>query len=418
LLYAATSLFSSVNIGYRHLLPLLPFLYIGIARCAVPFTSHGSRFTFYTSRLALGGLLLWLMAGTLGVAPHYLTFFNEIAGGPENGYRYLVDSNLDWGQTLWDLRAWMEENERDHVYYAHYSPARPEAYGINVDFLPPDPRAVPLTPWHPAPGLYAIGATVLQGPYAPDVNTYAWFRAQQPTARLGNALFLYDVLARAKPGWVGVCTHPDVALSDDVIAQRLGTTELRILRFDCTQSQVFARKGPGLYVLPAEVRAPASAELTLRARRTDGELAYAAYRVQEAPLPENSVLATSKDGPLRFLGYQIDRREARPGERITLETFWRVESVPEHPLSLMAHLVDATGVPIAVGDGLGVPIDQWRRDDVIVQQHPLEIPSEAVAGLYTLTTGGYWLETMERWRWETLTPSMDHLTLTEISLEE
>lgn len=38
------------------------------------------------------------------VYPHYLAYFNELAGGPRNGYQSLVDSNLDWGQDLKELR--------------------------------------------------------------------------------------------------------------------------------------------------------------------------------------------------------------------------------------------------------------------------------------------------------------------------
>jgi len=34
------------------------------------------------------------------VAPHYLAYFNELAGGPANGFKELADSNLDWGQDL------------------------------------------------------------------------------------------------------------------------------------------------------------------------------------------------------------------------------------------------------------------------------------------------------------------------------
>jgi len=179
IIYAAAGLLSSVNIGYRHLLPLLPFLYVGTAQILTRFpTRRGAIGQIGRAGVAL--LIAWLALGTLRTLPAPLTYFNELAGGPSGGYRYLVDSNLDWGQNLWELASWMAENGEEHVRYAHYSPANPEVYGIDADFLPPDPRAVAFTPWRPEPGLYAIGATVLQGPYAPDINTYAWFRAHEP----------------------------------------------------------------------------------------------------------------------------------------------------------------------------------------------------------------------------------------------
>ena len=65
------------------------------------------------SGLALVGLLgAWYAGGTLRQHPHHLAYFNEIAGGPANGWRLLVDSNLDWGQDLERLAAWMRGERR------------------------------------------------------------------------------------------------------------------------------------------------------------------------------------------------------------------------------------------------------------------------------------------------------------------
>ena len=103
LLYLISSLFSSVNIGYRHLLPLLPFAYIAISQVVNwKWPPLG--------RLVLQAMLVWLLWGTVRLFPDYLAFFNALAGGAEGGYRYLVDSNLDWGQNLWQLRDWMDEH--------------------------------------------------------------------------------------------------------------------------------------------------------------------------------------------------------------------------------------------------------------------------------------------------------------------
>ena len=50
-----------------------------------------------------------LLASTLSVYPHQLAYFNELAGGPENGHKHLLHSNLDWGQDLLLARTWMQE---------------------------------------------------------------------------------------------------------------------------------------------------------------------------------------------------------------------------------------------------------------------------------------------------------------------
>ena len=89
--------------------------------------------------------------------------------------------------------------------------------------------------------------------------------------------------------------------------------------------------------------------------------------------------------------------------------------VPGRPLSLMAHLLGSDGIPITVGDGLGVPIDQWRPGDVIVQRHRLQVPEETPGGEYMLQAGAYWLDTMERWRaWDEQGNASDRLKLTAV----
>jgi hypothetical protein len=94
---------------------------------------------------------------------------------------------------------------------------------------------------------------------------------------------------------------------------------------------------------------------------------------------------------LVFLGHQAPAA-ARSGDNVDILTYWRVVSLPDRPISLMLHLRHNDGAPLAVGDGLGVPIDQWQPGDVIVQRHRLAIPSDAVAGTYALHTGAYWLD--------------------------
>jgi len=47
---------------------------------------------------------------SLAAYPNYLPFFNMAAGGSENGFKYLLDSNLDWGQDLIKVSEWASQN--------------------------------------------------------------------------------------------------------------------------------------------------------------------------------------------------------------------------------------------------------------------------------------------------------------------
>jgi len=194
-LYLCLCCVSGLNIGYRHLLPILPFIFIFTGQLAQ--TSWQVRPKY---ALAVGILLGWLIIGTLTISPHYLAYFNELAGGPEGGYRVLVDSNLDWGQDLPGLHEYMTAHNIDSVKLAYCGTADPRAYGINYELLPGlhqfwwknsnEPEVLA----DPGPGVYAISATDLQGARFQNHDVYAWFRARKPDATIGHSIFIYRVL--------------------------------------------------------------------------------------------------------------------------------------------------------------------------------------------------------------------------------
>jgi len=401
--YGITALFSSVDIGYRHLLPMLPFVYIfvGFQLCGAQYTTDSALLGRWGTRridlrwIFVAGMALWLALGTALVYPYPLTFFNELVGGSDQGYLWLVDSNLDWGQNLWQLRDWMQDQGVERAYYSHFSPARPEMYEVSVDWLPPHPSAVPFRPFDPDPGVYAIGATTLQGVYTPDVNTFAFFRSHSPEIVLGDALFVYRVPERLEPSWGAVCNG--FPLNDQQIRAKVGQPDLRLVYYDCGISQVYPAGGDGLYFLSPEAERPAGGLLVLQGRRVDGRPAYDVVRSGQIPVPETMAGSVGIDGPLAFLGYDIDQTRVHPDSEVLLRTYWRVDGTTDRPLSIMAHLVGADGVPTAVGDGLGVPIENWQPGDIIVQEHSFSVTQDTPAGRYWLHSGAYWLDTMERW---------------------
>ena len=79
LIYLAVTWSRNLNIGHRHLLPIYPFLFAAAGRAALLAEAR--------TGLALVGLLAAGYAGSvLHVHPHYLAYFNELVGGPANGY--------------------------------------------------------------------------------------------------------------------------------------------------------------------------------------------------------------------------------------------------------------------------------------------------------------------------------------------
>lgn len=435
LTYGALSLVSTINIGYRHLLPILPFLYLFIARLAAPRnTSHATRFTYHASRsdvcypLTLYALLACYLVGTLRISPHYLAYFNSIAGGADQGYRFLADSNTDWGQTLKTLAEHQRRNDLGSVKLSLFTFLDPAVYGVVYEPIAPMRGAPPVLPrrFSPEPGLYAISATTLDGVPLPLPSMYDWFRHRTPLAKVGHVMFLYEVQARSeadeknRDGWVAQCTVPVAPLTAQAMAEGFGSSTLRQVYFDCEQSWVFPDGGTsaGWYVQATPgidgLHWPTSGErlewwpawtqqLSLAAlhlsyvQPTPGELpAFAIWEWTGASVTTPTTEEVTLGETLVFLGYAAPA-SARPGTTMEVLTYWRVLVQPSRPLSLMLHLIGADGIPITVGDGLGVPIDQWQRGDIIVQRHQLPVPEGTPPGDYELQTGAYWLDIMERW---------------------
>mgnify|MGYP001037866926 FL=1 len=97
LLFLLLSARTTYNIGVRHALALFPLAAIA-AGAALAGRPPRLR------RLAVLGGLFVAAVEIATVHPHELSFFNALAGGPEGGRRFFVDSNLDWGQDLLRLR--------------------------------------------------------------------------------------------------------------------------------------------------------------------------------------------------------------------------------------------------------------------------------------------------------------------------
>ena len=161
--YVTASLASNLNIGHRHLLPVYPVLFIAVGALAPAARTAGRG-----ACAVVAALLVWHTAESWRVRPHYLAYFNQIVGGPENGWRHLVDSSLDWGQDLPGLRKWLSANARDEsVFLSYFGTGDPAHEGIRATALPTLPEVGAARRWHALePGLYAVSATMLQQVYS------------------------------------------------------------------------------------------------------------------------------------------------------------------------------------------------------------------------------------------------------------
>jgi len=394
--YFAVAVLSGVNIGYRHLFPLLPALYLAAALAFGPlWRAHGWR------RVLSGVAAGWLIVNTALIYPRDLTFFNELAGGPDNGWRVLVDSNLDWGQDLGALADFVRERNINSIYVSYFGSVPIGSFPVKEYPLPARPLPPrPVSDWHsvfPAPGWYALSVTHLMGAALADPDTFAYFRHQQPVAILGRTIYVYRV--PEETGAVAICVNPPPSLGEAEARRRFGLAATRLIQFDCTRGLPLPA-GRAWYLLRGEqadtVRAPLEA---LGARlqydqpnNPDPRFSFRLYRLeaaaaQAATYPVQPVAPQVFGERLAFLGHRY-RAELRPGGPAEVQTAWRIVAPLTEPLSLFLHLSAPDGFPLAVSDGLNTPFDSLQTGDALIQFHPLEVPLPLPAGA-TFRVGVY-----------------------------
>lgn len=417
--FFAFAMTTDINLGYRHLLPTLPFLTVFTANSLAPLLRN----TAAKSRYAIPALVGMLVVVALWIFPHYLSYFNLLAGGPNNGWKALVDSNIDWGQDLGNLKDWLDEHGVEQVYLSYFGEGRPAYYSIDysgLDSWPPrlmNPEARPFYPHDPAPGIYAISATTLQGVHFDDHGRFAWFRDKEPLDKVGYSIFLYEVAPTGE--------RVDLALGGlqlDEIAPKdfalLGSNDIVPHWFDPAQSLIVPAAGR-LVALKQIDELPewAASWEPLVARP-----AYTIYQVPPAQTPVNEgVMFKRGEGQIAFLGVDglmetatlASSAQAVSSQPITLTTTWFKQSSPE-PVSLFIHLIAPDSDIAAQWDGLTAPWEGWRYGDLLRQDHQLTPPEDSVAGRYELRAGLYNPQTGERW---TTLAGADFILLGELTIE-
>ncbi|MBU2531058.1 MAG: hypothetical protein KKD35_08500, partial [Elusimicrobia bacterium] len=189
--YALISITSRLQIGIRHILPLMPFICVIASIGVSEFYKKKKVFLTLIFSLVLSFIFL------IKTHPFYLSHFNSIVGGSENGYKYLADSNLDWGQDVQELSRYLKENGNPPIIFAYFGISRPEYYGIkyvplgiisNIELTGTNEDLCKFDKV-----LFAISATNLQSVYYKNKDTYNWLKDIKPIFRAGYSIFLYDL---------------------------------------------------------------------------------------------------------------------------------------------------------------------------------------------------------------------------------
>lgn len=238
----AMSFGTDINLGLRYVLPAFPYVFVSIGKLVPWAVSLTGRARGLANGFVVVAVLETIIAALM-IHPHYLAYFNWASGGAERGSEHLIDSNIDWGQDLVNLRDWMQAHAPgERVGLAYFGQLNPNVLarsgeGLNWFLAPWLPGAAsPLwglerldgPPPRLVPGLYAVSASFLRGlPYAlydpsprvpnaypawdtrqpkvPGREAYGYFRELTPIDHVGHSILIFRVspedAARLAPLW-------------------------------------------------------------------------------------------------------------------------------------------------------------------------------------------------------------------------
>jgi len=190
-LYIAICSTTSFQLGIRLILPAIMFLLL--------MAGAGAHWLLQERRrqLILAVLVIWMVGRVGSRYPHYLSYFNSWAGGPDHGLAYLSDSNLDWGQNVRELARFVEANNVPKIRLAYFGMDNPFGYldekRIEAVAAPWDDQLARGLRLKPEPGYWAISATLLTGQLFREKyrDYFAEFRETPPVAKAGYSIYIY-----------------------------------------------------------------------------------------------------------------------------------------------------------------------------------------------------------------------------------
>jgi len=193
-IYFGQSMFSGLNLGIRHILPIFPYLFVLGGAALWAMFERDRRWSY-----VIAALLLFQIVTSARAFPNYLAYSNEAWGGPANTYRYLSDSNADWAQQLKQVHQYLDRHDIKDCWFAYFGERVVDRnyYGVTCKGLPTistqwlgGETDVPTT----IDGTVLISAGVLSGyEFLPDQpNPYESFKKVKPVAEIGDGVFVYE----------------------------------------------------------------------------------------------------------------------------------------------------------------------------------------------------------------------------------
>ncbi len=193
ILYSYISITGNLNIGLRHLFPIFPFIYILTAKVIFEFIKRRREKQSQTMLyFFVATLTVIMIVQSVAAYPNYMSYFNEVVGGPKNGYKFVTDSNADWGQDLERLKKFLDEHpEITKIRLDYFGGGDPQYYLGNKYLMWWDSKRPIENGW------YAISTNFLQGSLYSTEKTeddsYRWLIKEKPIYQIGTSILVYNI---------------------------------------------------------------------------------------------------------------------------------------------------------------------------------------------------------------------------------
>jgi hypothetical protein len=167
---------SKLDSGVRYVMPIFLFIAILSGFALSELWGRQSRQMLVRATAVL--LFTWLALSSASAHPDYLSYFNELAGRDPS--RYIVIGDLDWGQDLTRLSAYLRQHSVKHLSIAYAAYFDPVPLGL------PETERIPCNASRPS-GWIAIELRASK--VYPEC--FSWLAGQHPIAKVGKTMSVY-----------------------------------------------------------------------------------------------------------------------------------------------------------------------------------------------------------------------------------
>jgi len=191
--YFGIAMTSKMDIGIRHVLPIMPFLVVLAAAGAIALSRQSRGWAW-----AVGALVALHVGSSLWAFPNYLPYSNEIFGGPDRTHRVLADSNVGWGGGLKALHASIERRHDTQCWFAYSAMVDPANFQIPCKRLPTFFSMLSRAPQEAVPeqieGPVFVSSEEIAGSYwgSNAMNPYRTFAKLRPSRVIAGEILEYD----------------------------------------------------------------------------------------------------------------------------------------------------------------------------------------------------------------------------------